>query len=190
MEKQLLIFALINSSLLFASENNATKLSPKQEGMKYIKMLGGTLKKNLQAQMKADKSAISAMAFCSHEAEKLTKEVNSKLPKNATVRRTTLKTRNPNNKADALDKAVMEQMIVDMNKTTQNIEKPIMVETINSYRLYKPLIIKPVCLKCHGNKEQITPEIQKMINKNYTKDMATGFKLGDLRGVIVSEIKK
>lgn len=196
MTKKLFMVSLLTSTLLLASENNAsaevnaTQLTPKQEGVKYIKMLGGTLKQNLQAQMKADKTGVSAMAFCTHKADELTKEVNTKLPENANVRRAALKTRNPDNKADALDVAVMEQMIVDMNGTKNNIEKPIMVETINAYRVYKPLVTKPVCLKCHGSQKEITPEIQKMITENYPKDMATNFKAGDLRGVIVSEIQK
>jgi len=196
MKNRFLFISLMTSTLLFASENNtttevnATQLTPKEEGVKYIKMLGGTLKKNLQAQMKADKTGLSAMAFCTHRADELTKKVNSKLPKNATVRRTTLQSRNPNNKPDALDSAVMEQMISDMNGTKNNIEKPILVETIKSYRVYKALVTQPVCLKCHGTEQQITPEIQKMIKENYPKDRATNFKAGDLRGVIVSEIQK
>jgi len=196
MKNRFLLISLMTSTLLFATDNNttteinATQLTPQEEGVKYIKMLGGTLKKNLQAQMKADKTGLSAMKFCTHKADELTKEVNSKLPKNASVRRTTLQSRNPNNKADALDSAVMQQMISDMNGTKNEIGKPILVETINSYRVYKALVTQPVCLKCHGNAQQITPEIQKMIQDNYPKDQATKFKAGDLRGVIVSEIQK
>lgn len=196
MKNRFLLISLMTSTLLFATDNNtttevnATQLTPKEEGVKYIKMLGGTLKKNLQAQMKADKTGLSAMKFCTHKADELTKEVNSKLPKNATVRRTTLQSRNPNNQPDALDSAVMQQMISDMNGTKNEIGKPILVETINSYRVYKALVTQPVCLKCHGNAQQITPEIQKMIQENYPKDQATKFKAGDLRGVIVSEIQK
>ncbi|SFV65577.1 Cytochrome c family protein [hydrothermal vent metagenome] len=190
MKTTLLLLSLLSSMLIFATENHATQLTPKEEGIKYIKMLGGTLKKNLKAQMKADKTGLSAMAFCANKADEISKEVNTKLPKNTSVRRTTLQTRNPNNKADALDMAVMEQMIIDMNASKNNIEKPIMLETINAYRVYKPLLTKPICLKCHGNVQEISPEIEKMITKNYPKDMARNFKVGDLRGVIVSEIQK
>ncbi|HHC11418.1 MAG TPA: DUF3365 domain-containing protein, partial [Campylobacterales bacterium] len=123
-------------------------------------------------------------------ADKLTKEVNAKLPKNAKVRRTSLLTRNENNKPDALDKAIMEEIISDMNKTNIDVSKPLMVETPTSYRVYKPLFVKPVCLKCHGTIKDVSAKVQKAIISKYPNDKAVGFKQGDLRGVIVSEITK
>ena len=55
-------------------------------------------------------------------------------------------------------------------------------------RVYKPLYTMGVCLKCHG--ENISKDIKKELVKNYPNDKAINFKLGSLRGVIVSEIKK
>jgi len=62
------------------------------------------------------------------------------------------------------------------------------VKVGDTYRVYKPLPTGKVCLKCHGT--NIDPKIAETIKKFYPKDQATGFKEGDLRGVIVAEIKK
>jgi hypothetical protein len=43
-------------------------------------------------------------------------------------------------------------------------------------------------LACHG--ENIKPEVQALITKSYPKDLASGFKEGDFRGVVIAEIKK
>ena len=79
----------------------------KQEGVGYIKMLGGTLKSELQAKMKEDPTGITAAKFCKDSAVNITKEVNTKLPEYASVRRTALKLRNKDNKADATDEKVI-----------------------------------------------------------------------------------
>jgi len=98
MKFKILLTATVLSSVLFASDLNQTKNKSleayKKEGVKYIKMLGGALKKELQAQMKIDSSGLSAMVFCTEQADSLTKLVNEKLPSYASVRRATLKARN------------------------------------------------------------------------------------------------
>ena len=191
MKKTLILTSLLCVSMLNAQNNEETsELSKKQEGVKYIKMLGKTLKTHLKTEMKADKTGLKAITFCTTKADELTKEINSKLPKGVLVRRTALKTRAENNKPDILDMAVMESIIADMNKTNVDLGKPLMVETPSAYRVYKPLFIVPACMKCHGNEKTINPEVQKAISKNYPNDKATNFKLGDLRGVVVAEMKK
>jgi len=197
MTKSLILTSLLCATMLYAGETNSTmpnsavkKLSKKQEGIKYIKMLGKTLKSHLKAEMKADKTALKAIDFCATKADELTKEVNSKLPKNVKVRRTSLLTRNEANTPDALDKAIMQEIISDMNKTNVDVSQPLMVETPSGYRVYKPLFIKPVCLKCHGSSKEVSVEVQKVISSKYPNDKAIGYKEGDLRGIIVSEITK
>ena len=89
-----IISTLLVSSAM-ASDNNTTQpLSVKHEGVKYIKMLGSALKTELKAHMKKDPSGLDALAFCTGSADKITKEINQKLPTYAKVRRTALKVRN------------------------------------------------------------------------------------------------
>ncbi|CAA6812751.1 MAG: Cytochrome c family protein [uncultured Sulfurovum sp.] len=190
MKKTLILSSLLCLSMLHADNNVTSQISKKQEGVKYIKMLGKTLKTHLKSEMKADKTGLKAVDFCTTKADELTKEINSQLPKGVTVRRTALKTRTDKNKPDTLDSAVMESIINDMDKKNVNLAKPLMVETPSVYRVYKPLFITPACMKCHGNEKSIHPDVQKVITKNYPNDKAMNFQLGDLRGVVVAEINK
>ncbi|MCF6205834.1 MAG: DUF3365 domain-containing protein [Sulfurovum sp.] len=179
----LLSATLILGSTAYAQEN------VKQEGIKYIKMLGGALKTQLKAKMKEDPSGLTALAFCTGSADQITNEVNAKLPKYAKVRRTALKVRNDKvNTPDETDEKVMkeyEDAIAAKTFTPKDIK---VVEVGDTTRVYKPLVTKKVCLKCHGS--DLSPKIKEALKSAYPHDHAVGFKEGDLRGVIVAEIKK
>ena len=181
--------SLVLSTLLLSSAIMAEEMTVKQEGIKYIKMLGGTLKSELQAQMKADKSGMSAMGFCTAKANEITVTINKKLPAYAKVRRTSLKVRNStDNTADALDQKVMAEYVAAIEAKTFTPKDIKVLQDGDTTRVYKPLLAKAVCLKCHGT--NISTEISKAIEISYPHDKAIGFKEGDLRGVVVSEIKK
>ena len=187
----LLLATLLGSSMTLASETNTTapEMTVKQEGIKYIKMLGGTLKTELQAHMKADKTGVGAVTFCTTKATKITAEVNTKLPAYAKVRRTALKLRNAEkNGANALDTKIMQEYVASIEAKTFTPKDIKVVQDGDVTRVYKPLLAKPVCLVCHGSK--ISPAIQEEITKAYPHDKAVNFKEGSLRGVIVAEIKK
>lgn len=186
----LLLSTLLASTLNAGDQNiSAEPKSVKMEGVGYIKKLGETLKVELQQHMKVDPTGVAAFGFCTAKAMEITEEVNKELPANATVRRTALKTRNENNNPDATDIAVMESYIKEIEGKTFNPKNDIkIVEEGNTTRIYKPLLTAGVCLKCHG--QNMSKEINDMIAISYPKDQAVGFKEGDLRGVIVAEIKK
>ena len=50
----------------------------------------------------------------------------------------------------------------------------------------EPLVIQELCLACHG--EKLAPEVQAVLAAKYPNDRATGYKLGDLRGVAWAEL--
>ena len=45
----------------------------------------------------------------------------------------------------------------------------------------EPIRLLPQCLACHG--EQIAPDVAARLHELYPDDQATGFAVGDLRGV-------
>lgn len=182
--------SLVTVALLVSGALQADTMAVKQEGVKYIKMLGKELKTNLKAHMKADPTGVEAMGFCAGKAESITQEINAKLPKGVSVRRTALKTRSEKNAPDATDIKVMEAYNAKAKEGKLDPKDIQVVEVNGMVRVYKPLLIKPVCMKCHGNVDKISDEIKAVITKVYPKDMATGFKEGDFRGVVVSEMKK
>lgn len=158
----------------------------KGEGAHYIKILGKALKSQLKQHLKADKSGLEAANFCSTQAQEITAEINKGLPPHAKVRRTALKVRNLANTPDETDIKVMHVYEEKIKAGTFQPKDIRVVKVDNTYRVYKPLLAKKVCLKCHGS--SLKPKIAETIKKYYPKDQATGFKEGDLRGVIVAEI--
>jgi hypothetical protein len=49
----------------------------------------------------------------------------------------------------------------------------------------EPIVTQPLCLTCHGS--SLAPEIAERIAADYPEDQATGFEVGDLRGVFWAE---
>jgi len=132
--------------------------------------------------LKKDKSGLEGVAVCSKRAQEITKNYNKALEGGWSVRRTAIKYRNPENKPDRVDLAVMEKIIKD-----GNFSKVLITDVNNTHRVYMPLVTKKPCLVCHG--ENIDPKTKEAIAKEYPKDLAVGFKEGEFRGVIVAEIK-
>ena len=177
---------LIVSTALMAQPTEPMPI--KKEGVGYIKMLGKALKSELEKHLKADPSGLEALAFCSGSAGNITKEVNAKLPAYAKVRRTALRVRNDKtNTSDATDKQIMEKFEHEIAKKQLDDKTIEVVKVGDTTRIYKPLVTKPVCLKCHGS--DLAPKIAEAIKSAYPQDKAIGFKEGELRGVIVAEIK-
>jgi len=153
----------------------------KDEGMMHIESFMETLKPTLMGLMKSDKTHVTAMGGCTSMAPTMTKDYNA--ISDTKIRRTALKYRSEKNKPDATDTVVMEKFV-----SSKNFKEPLVVEMSNHYRVYKALPVKQPCLACHG--ENISEDLTKMIKRTYPKDMATGFKLGEFRGVVVAEVKK
>jgi len=159
-----------------------------QEGVKYIKMVGKELKSQVGSRMKKDPSGKEAVSFCLDESPRALKKVVSQFPGHVKVRRTALKYRNPDHKPDALDVKVMEDLQARMQAGTFE-KKPFVVEAEGGVkRVYVPIVVEKGCLKCHGPREAMDPQIRSMIAKKYPQDKAVDFHEGDLRGVAVAEI--
>jgi len=176
-----------NATVAVKAESNAT-ISVKIEGIKYIKMLGMELKGKMKKAMKADPTALKAVKFCSQEAEKLTQKVNAKFPKNVTVRRVSLDVRNPKNSPDIIDTKVLNEYAKAITNKSFNPKDIKVVKDGNTTRVYKPMLVGKVCLKCHGS--NVSREIKEVLAKKYPADKAINLKEGTLRGVLVAEIKK
>jgi len=154
-----------------------------KRGLLHIDTFMGTLKPTLENTLAQDDTQEIAMGTCSSVAMQMTNDYNNISP-DVKVRRTALKYRNPANKPDAIDTEVMYRL------QAVNDGKPVAVDTSSGYRVYKPLKIKSSCISCHGDTKQMSSEVLKMIKTKYPQDLATGFKLGDFRGVVVAEFSK
>jgi hypothetical protein len=190
MTKKILTTALIASTMTLMAEGSMTaeKKEIMMEGVKYIKILGKELKTNVGSRLKKDPTGLKAVTFCSENAKEVAKKVFADFPAHVKVRRTALKYRNPDNKPDATDTKTMEQIVAAMKAGTFN-KKPVVVDMgDNHVHVYAALMVEKACTKCHGDTAKMNPEVRKVIQKKYPKDLATGFKEDDFRGVAVAEI--
>lgn len=156
----------------------------KAKGVAQADGLMSAIKPALTQSLEADPTGESGMMVCANAAMPLTDNYNAQLPSDSKVRRTALKYRNPANKPDTKDIEVMNNIIASKKLD------PVTIEMNDSYRVYKPLSMTQPCLACHGDLKTMNKQTKEKIKEYYPKDLATGFKLGEFRGVIVSEIKK
>lgn len=148
-----------------------------------LKTLGGNMKKHMKAGGPAD-----ALSFCATNAASLTAKVDERLGENVSVKRITLKPRNPANEAEGDERKVLEALQT-LQDAGVKLPRHLVQKTKSGYRYYKPLTIsKKVCLKCHG--AHLDPALARQIKKIYPTDKATGYRMGDLRGAVVVDIRK
>lgn len=195
MKLTVFLLSAILSTAIFAQDNNNSSTNNKQisinakkEGLAYIKKLSSTLKSQLQEHMQVDPTGVAALGFCTAKAMEVTADINKELPSYAKVRRTALRTRNKANTPDTIDIKIMNEYVDAIEKKKFSPDLIKVFQEGNTTRVYKPLVTEGVCLKCHG--ENISKELHDMILSSYPEDNATGFKEGELRGVIVAEIVK
>lgn len=159
---------------------------PAPEGVARGKQAVGALKRQLVAALtEAIKSgAPAAIGVCSGVAPGIAQSVGGG---GVTVGRATRKPRNPANaaagwRADAL--ARFESMVAagrPLDGATWTARLP---DGTTAYA--EPLVIQQLCVACHG--VQLTPEIEAALVARYPADQATGYAVGDLRGVAWAEI--
>jgi hypothetical protein len=129
----------------------------------------------------AEGGVSNALAYCSVQALPLTQIVAD--TNNVRIRRVTLMTRNPANKADGKEAEVLKHF---QSRPKGSKTVPMLITNADhSVTFFSPILLSnPLCLNCHGNpRKDIKPEHVEFIRGIYPKDAAVGYKLGDLRGM-------
>lgn len=180
-------FIALSSISLLANDTSDVQ-DVVQKGQSSTKLLLQTLGKNMKMHMKHG-GPMEALDFCSQEAYTLTESVNKKLPEGVSVKRVSLLTRNPLNTPSA-DEAKVLQQLQELKKENKPLPKNVVEKVDEStYKFYKPLVIdKAVCLKCHGDVQN--KQLKTEISNRYPEDKAMHYKMGDLRGAVVTTVKK
>jgi hypothetical protein len=142
----------------------------------------GLLSSNLQHAIKTS-GVTNALPYCSALADPLTQQVAREL--NADIRRVTHRPRNPKGAASAEELELIRRYQAALTKDTNAVAPTLVTNTAGRIVFYSPIVItNALCLQCHGAPEtEVRPETLAAIAKLYPRDQATGFKLGDLRGL-------
>ena len=138
------------------------------------------LSSNLQSAIQSG-GVSNALPFCSLAASPLTAGMAGK--HGVTLRRVTHKRRNPAGRADATERAILNQFATALTRT--NPPPPLVTNlTTGTVTFFAPIVLNnELCLKCHGEPgKDISSENVALIAHLYPQDEATGFKLGQLRG--------
>lgn len=156
------------------SEEEVTRVTGRGEAAANALMerLGGQLKGAMESG-----GPVAAIAVCQQVALPLTAAAGAEF-EGVTIKRTTLKPRNPANSPDDMDRAVLNGM------SAQSPPQPAIRWADGVAHYYRPLLIQEVCLKCHGDPATFPKELTEALASGYPDDAATGYSLGDLRGAI------
>ena len=185
--RKILVFGIISLVVFSCQTNNKTlTLSEQQDylskGDSIATQAQQVLMKNVSAAIQ-EKGVAGAVDFCNINAMPLTDSVSNL---NAvSIQRISEKNRNPNNAiVSELDKSALEQIKIMLKDTSISTKHLIVQESGNVY-YYKPIPLgMPTCLSCHGNTTtDIAPETLQVIQSKYPTDKATGYQLGELRGL-------
>ena len=176
-----LIMALLLTGMMGARAEDSSQQAFDRDAQAAIKELATSLKSSLMAAMN-DGGPAEAVSVCNLIAPSLAAEISKKY--GLEIGRTSLKVRNPANEADAWETDVLQRFETRL-ASGEAIQKLTFKEKVDSesgsqWRMMKAIPTDKVCLSCHGKK--IAEPIQARIEAHYPDDLATGFKLGDIRG--------
>jgi hypothetical protein len=123
-----------------------------------------------------------AIDFCATRAMPLTEEVNASLD-GLQVKRTTRRLRNPANAPDSLEEAALAWF--EAEHARGGVFPSSWVQDAgDEVRYYRPLVVNGLCVQCHGPAEALAEDVRAALAERYPDDAATGYEVGDLRGLI------
>jgi outer membrane murein-binding lipoprotein Lpp len=130
----------------------------------------------------AESGAAHAIDFCSTVAVPLTDSVAA--AHGVAMQRVTMRTRNPANTPDALDREALLHFEEVLEAGGPQSQPHVVRGADGLLRYYRPLVTAPLCLQCHGPVDALSPEVARALQSRYPDDQATGYGANELRGVI------
>ncbi len=146
-------------------------------GKQGLQAAASALQTNLKNAI-TNKGVAGAISFCNLNASGIVAPIEDSL--GVTITRVTDKTRNPADSLTASDKEIWEAYSYAAPDTPQLMEL-----NEETYVMTKAIKIPSgLCLNCHGKVgETIAAENYSLIKELYPDDNATGYQVGDLRGM-------
>lgn len=144
--------------------------------------LAAALKDRLQQAMSTG-GPVHAVETCKLEAGAITDRVAA--GEGWAIRRTSLRTRNPQNVPDRWERAILEQF--ESRRAAGEKLSEIEHHEVRDeqgrkvFRWMKAIPTGEVCVTCHGG-ANVSGDLEAAINRLYPDDQARGFKPGDIRG--------
>ncbi len=152
-----------------------------QHGKEITQAAFKTLSGELKHAILVEQSIPNGIRTCSQKAGMLTDSLSRAY--HARIKRTSDKVRNPANALDEAEKLVWADF-VRQHTAGQKPAPRVSLLNDTTVAFYAPIMLKPLCMKCHGTVGQtIDTADYRLIQSLYPDDRATGYKAGDLRGM-------
>lgn len=123
-----------------------------------------------------------ALTVCQEKAPQIANETAA--AHGVILRRVSLKPRNTKNSADEEERRILEMFQKALAE--ELAAKPVVISHEDGSRsFFAPILLaNPLCLNCHGELgSEVLPATLEEIRRLYPADQATGYKLGELRGL-------
>ncbi|MFN0252761.1 MAG: DUF3365 domain-containing protein [Kofleriaceae bacterium] len=148
--------------------------------------LAGNLKKALVAELGTaiGKGLPNAIEVCQTRAPAIAAALSTD---GARVGRTTRRPRNPSNRAEGWKLDALAQF-EDQHARAQPLKTATFSRVLPDGRVAyaEPLVIQELCVTCHGT--ELANEVRTALAARYPSDEATGYAVGDLRGIVWVEL--
>lgn len=173
-------FLLLATSPVFADDtallDEARTLPPKMVP-RLLDVLMAEIEKGGHAQ---------AITVCREKAPQMAKNLSEQT--GWSVRRVSLKNRNPKAVPDEWERSVLEsfekRLAAGENPAQIDKGEVVTLDGQSFYRYMKALPTQEICLNCHGTPDKVRTDVQAKLKELYPEDKATGYGLGQLRGAI------
>lgn len=127
-----------------------------------------------------------AVGVCAKDAPEIIARIEREL--GVTVKRTSLKLRNPQNAPDPAE-AELLQALAASELAGEPLPEGVTAFPNDSRRFYKVVRVERVCLQCHGQPNAMPEAVRKELDTIYPDDKAVGYEEGELRGIISVSVK-
>lgn len=187
MKNLMMTLILMLAGCQTASVNTQHYLQDAQTtSLAFTQQLGATLKQQIQSQ-----GVASAIPFCKEVAPAIAKQYSTETK---TVIRVSNKARNRQQGIpDAWEEKALAQLEQQAKQTPA--DAPLEYAQLNTengvkhYRYVKAIKVQAMCLKCHGQPQDIISDVLNALDKHYPNDVARGYKEGDIRGAVSIKYK-
>jgi hypothetical protein len=127
-----------------------------------------------------------AIEVCKEEAPRLAQQASAET--GWSIRRVSLRNRNPKAVPDAWERAALEEFdkraAAGANPATLEKAELVTVDGKPTMRYIKALPTQELCLACHGPAARLSPAVSARLQALYPDDRAIGYAPGEIRGAM------
>lgn len=172
-----------SSPLPAVAEDSTVPAEAAQRARAVASALGGDLQAKLFAALDSGGPA-HAVSFCADSAQALS---DRHATAGVYLRRVSLRVRNPANRPDSAEAGQLRALDslhragalpAEIVRNARTADGRPVVEYM------RPIMVQERCLACHGPADSLAPGVRPILDARYPDDAATGYRPGDLRGMI------